>query len=506
MTEVPHESAEAAEKPDILPEPRNDACTEANLVVAAQSPEVVALDDVSEDIGDAADALVSGPSANLKPESGESPRERLEPLAQAVGAKAVVHAPKETTPLRAAQASEEPREVEAKEKLPTVAEAESTEVESPKKPVLQQPPAEEIATSPQQIATNAEVPTTPKVTSSASAEDVQEEQQPQSESARPPVSSKPEEEPEPSASEKPLPETKEPEAPEVELLPPEVVQAQSEYEDILPWKGHDDEIVDPYLKKYTDEVKFTVDPEKIEQIEELCKELDFPFRSPTAVTCMYELAEQLQPHLAEYSRIVGDDTSGRLPALVYRKLINQARAKAGLPPAQTFFIAGSGEQLWREYFPELASPFEGRTLVVTEYTSSGRSPAEMYYSLASHTPEHEVDFAMIGAEEGAAEVVKESTEAGSRIFIGNEGSIVASLLYHPGRVEYKGVFKRAGDARAVRQPKEYYDGAAVARARQDAARIAEKFGELLATPAAKIPREGFGKGIFKLFKSRGRLG
>lgn len=44
----------------------------------------------------------------------------------------------------------------------------------------------------------------------------------------------------------------------------------------------------------------------------------------------------------EYNLIIGDDASGRIPALVVRNFIKEVYAKRGYPKPATRFFAGSG--------------------------------------------------------------------------------------------------------------------------------------------------------------------
>jgi hypothetical protein len=84
-----------------------------------------------------------------------------------------------------------------------------------------------------------------------------------------------------------------------------------------------------------------------------------------------------------YGVIVGDDTSGRLPALVLRTAFNIMRAREGLPKLPVYFLPGGGGRIPRAEAaaaelaamgPQLVRASRGaRALVVTDFIDSGSS-------------------------------------------------------------------------------------------------------------------------------------
>lgn len=102
-----------------------------------------------------------------------------------------------------------------------------------------------------------------------------------------------------------------------------------------------------------------------------------------AKPCFENLVKQLIPAVKnhEYNLIIGDDVSGRLPTLVVGGLIKEIyrREKIDIPQI-LFFLGGrsSCREKISEHLQKLAKENkidlkQGKTLVVTEYMSSGRS-------------------------------------------------------------------------------------------------------------------------------------
>lgn len=95
------------------------------------------------------------------------------------------------------------------------------------------------------------------------------------------------------------------------------------------------------------------------------------------------LVEELLPHIREgkYSLLIGDDTSGRIPTLILRKVINSVYGKIGIPDIPTvFFSPGLAstedetklrEKAIREY---ILRP-NTRALIATEYIRFGTAVA-----------------------------------------------------------------------------------------------------------------------------------
>lgn len=57
---------------------------------------------------------------------------------------------------------------------------------------------------------------------------------------------------------------------------------------------------------------------------------------------MEKLLDQLRPHIegGEYQLIVGDDASGRIPTLIFRRIIKAIYEEKGYPKPETAFLQG----------------------------------------------------------------------------------------------------------------------------------------------------------------------
>ncbi len=129
-------------------------------------------------------------------------------------------------------------------------------------------------------------------------------------------------------------------------------------------------------------------PYRISAVEEIL---------PGIARLVHEMREPLAN--SDYSVIIGDDTSGRIPALLLGKLINRHRAEHGMPPVPVRFVQGSGREEDREHVatavedrlnrlsPDARS---GRVLVVTEGISSGRAIAQIGAGITARGMEFDV--------------------------------------------------------------------------------------------------------------------
>lgn len=90
------------------------------------------------------------------------------------------------------------------------------------------------------------------------------------------------------------------------------------------------------------------------------------------------LVLELKDKLADYSVIISDDASGRLPSLFFRRLINKERKKNNEPGVKTYFIAGGRHDSQMKYdnikkFLKQKIGSKDKVMVVTEYIETGRS-------------------------------------------------------------------------------------------------------------------------------------
>lgn len=81
----------------------------------------------------------------------------------------------------------------------------------------------------------------------------------------------------------------------------------------------------------------------------------------------------------EYTTIVGEDTSGRIPALIIGKAINILRQRQGLPKARQVFMSGRISKVASPDF--YAQSDDDKALLITEYILTGGSAQNTLNSL-----------------------------------------------------------------------------------------------------------------------------
>lgn len=191
----------------------------------------------------------------------------------------------------------------------------------------------------------------------------------------------------------------------------------------------------------------------------------------------------------DYQLLIGDDASGRVPALIVRKVINGIYAKNGIPPIPTRFIAGTrhyeaGEEesdakraKVARYLQELLAVTPGikNALIVTDTISTGRSLLPLARSLKELGIFY--DIVAVGAT-GNFRVVQPNVEEalGGPIFTGMDKTPSIYLEYG-----ISGVHKNIKDLHSV-PTRQYYKNnpfvqKKVSLAREEAGRVA---GDILA--------------------------
>ncbi|GEM_PF-2500341 len=113
-------------------------------------------------------------------------------------------------------------------------------------------------------------------------------------------------------------------------------------------------------------------------LEKKLKTSDDQLFDTEVIKALGRLVIELGDNLHNYDTILSDETSGRLPSLFIRKVINIKRQKLGMAPIKnTYFVLG-GARLDRvelkkevEKFIKSKSATMGKTLLVTEHVTSG---------------------------------------------------------------------------------------------------------------------------------------
>lgn len=184
-----------------------------------------------------------------------------------------------------------------------------------------------------------------------------------------------------------------------------------------------------------------------------------------------KILEELQENIKEgkYNYIIGDDTSGRIPTLIFDKVLKTVAEKEGKKIPQTIFFAGESEKFLdgdekrqlqkkklRQYLELQIKDKKGNknVLIVTDTILSG----DHLVSLSRILKEKDIyfDFATVGLEsaffEGRANQQKEKLEKrlGGKIFYGTLGTPPIYNAIHQGlddkhkRLPLSGVRKETG--------------------------------------------------------------
>jgi hypothetical protein len=269
-----------------------------------------------------------------------------------------------------------------------------------------------------------------------------------------------------------------------------------------------DELNDGMMAMDADFVRYTAPEPVVAAVRELADTMEeVPFRSPAYLTCMYELADRLVPEAAAYETIVINDHTGRLPGFVMVKLINEARAKAKLEPVNVYFANGKNNHLWQT--PEARNfTAEGRTLILMS-SLKDNDPINIYDAIRENNIAAKIDFAAVGGV--SEDIMRVDYRAGveSRVIIGNR-SMGATELYADTATLNRGVMEQDGTAVLARQPNRVFDGMTVAKARQEAAKVAAAFQKIMENPPVAdmissdddVAKTGLFRDIARRFRGR----
>lgn len=108
---------------------------------------------------------------------------------------------------------------------------------------------------------------------------------------------------------------------------------------------------------------------------------------------MTALVEQLKPHLEqdEYSMLIGDDTSGRIPTLILHNIVSHQRRRQQLPPIPTLHVQGGryvADQHFATQIEDLVKRHQPSTkkkvLLVTEHIDLGDTVKRYSKLLGEH--------------------------------------------------------------------------------------------------------------------------
>jgi adenine/guanine phosphoribosyltransferase-like PRPP-binding protein len=201
-------------------------------------------------------------------------------------------------------------------------------------------------------------------------------------------------------------------------------------------------------------------PEKKITLEEI-SELEEPVKN---------IIEQIKTRIenGEYGIIIGDDASGRIPALILGSFIKRISKLRNLREPNIIFIPGKlrvtedtldrkvFQKLLQKHITKYGAKKGDRVLIVTEAIDSGDSLGDISHLLK--VAGFEVDIATMGIESldnGLYKIAREENLRNSNIISGNYVYVKkgvtreshTSLVYSQGRI-MNGITKKPGDLRA----------------------------------------------------------
>ena len=211
---------------------------------------------------------------------------------------------------------------------------------------------------------------------------------------------------------------------------------------------------------------------------------------------MLNRAKGLKPQISQYDLIVGDDTSGRLPARLYWRLANMRRQEQGMRPASLRFISGRNSG----YLPEKGMlPIEtsdaARALLVTEYICNGGNIRNIHKAVWAERVPGRIDIATLDQSYYSLGLERRFPK-GTSLYCGtdprhplDQSYIMDDCAYYLygdnyDRDKIKGVEKREGEPYAHRLPPDKFSGELVRQGREDIDLIAGQLYSLLPHPEA----------------------
>ena len=207
---------------------------------------------------------------------------------------------------------------------------------------------------------------------------------------------------------------------------------------------------------------------------------------------IWEILRQLRESIksGDFSTIIGDDASGRIPALIFGKFLNGYNTKHGLNKVETLFFAGSGRNPKEDFEHYIKSDeieaylktqgLDRDVLIVTDTVSSGNSLRPLTIALKRIGKKYEI--ASVGKSTSNELGITEALGVTPKFGFKDRAPRVYGVL------ELAGVRKHTGDLFGKRYKDKYESEEAIEiqgnvnQARIDANQVAEnlldKFEEL----------------------------
>lgn len=196
---------------------------------------------------------------------------------------------------------------------------------------------------------------------------------------------------------------------------------------------------------------------------------------------LHQLHEKINN--GEYKYIIGDDASGRMPALIFWNFMKKVCKQKGLDSPKLYFIAGSGpsrepeeqaakKEKLKKYLEPLKDMKDGRILIVTDTIVSGASIRPLVDTIREYGVE--CDVAAIGVSGSLDEL---ENKFGVSIYVSTCGDRdnITPKVYKQNHLS--GVFKHPDDVFAYPLEEEEKKKGAIGSARRDAKTIADRLFE-----------------------------
>ncbi len=191
-----------------------------------------------------------------------------------------------------------------------------------------------------------------------------------------------------------------------------------------------------------------------------------------ATSIVKQLKEQIET--GEYKTIIGDDASGRIPTLLFKKVLDKVTGGS----VKTLFIGGGKGMWWNEEKEEniknilsnYQEHIEGKALFVTEYLGGGEGMAKMAEQLEAAGIDF--DIASLGSLEPEKHYLDEfKILKKHKLLIGSYSPRISPSVYKEHSIS--GVFKEnKQDAIAKRIPVDQVYQKNISQTREDINRLA----------------------------------
>jgi hypothetical protein len=208
---------------------------------------------------------------------------------------------------------------------------------------------------------------------------------------------------------------------------------------------------------------------KAVNIPDLAHRVSAPFNDPRLLLALSRLGMSLGPHLTHYDTILGDDASGRVPALLVGRWARQKRQESGRKTPNLYFIhpvpGYSHHYTEFEAFLKKHKGAINHVLFVTEYIKSGAHAGNIVEILSEHNIKSDVATVSLIDDPSTYSL-------GEYLFYGDISEETGHRAFHR-NAGVSGVYTNSmlTGATVCRRGPAFFEN--VQRARQDAALVAD---------------------------------